>query len=276
MPDPTPPAPISPKPRRPRSALNSQQSNALDKAEQIALAAQKAEFTAAMTAREITPAFLTSLLDDIEIARQTAASAVTGTTAKTDATQDEEVLMRALVGSIREIQKAARQKYKASDKVQLNNYYIGERLDQRPRLEQIATGIHGRLKGPTPVDTLPGITTAKVTTLKSALDAYKAINLTQTGFQGDATGSRNTLSNQVNSIDDRRRQIQFGPTPIPPTPANAANSRSYRTGPLSGNNQEPQKYRKLTRRECCLSVCFAWPSSIPNRYELSARFLRCS
>jgi hypothetical protein len=34
----------------------------------------------------------------------------------------------------------------------------------------------------------------------------------------------------------------------------------------------------LTRRECCLSVCLAlaWPFSIPNRYESSALFSRCS
>ncbi len=64
--------------------------------------------------------------------------------------------------AIREMQKAAKQKYGDGDEAQLGNYYIGERLNQRARLQQIATALAERLSTPTgggpAADTLPGIT----------------------------------------------------------------------------------------------------------------------
>jgi hypothetical protein len=208
-PPPPPPPPPGDEPQRTRSSLNQTQADDLDKAEQLCQVAQQADFAAALNARGIDSAFITAFENDIAAARSTAAGAVSGTASRQSATAAESDAMDDLKNAIRETQAAAKQKYTGGDTAQLGNYYVGEPLKQRGRLEQIAAAIADRLGGATPADTLPGINAAKVAQLRTLLTAYRDTNVAQTAAQGAATGARSTLSTELDSINKRRRQIQF-------------------------------------------------------------------
>ena len=54
-------------------------------------------------------------------------------------------------------------------------------------------------------DTLPAIQAAEVTAIVSAIHAYRAIQTTPTGAQGDATGQRTDLETLVGEITAARR-----------------------------------------------------------------------
>jgi hypothetical protein len=58
-------------------------------------------------------------------------------------------------------------------------------------------------------DTLPGITAAKVTALQGLLDAYRNGNVPESSAQASPASARGTLAEQIESINTRRRQIQF-------------------------------------------------------------------
>lgn len=234
MPDATPtPSPEPDKHHAPRGPVNQADIDALDKAEKVANAANSAEFAAALTEREIDGAFINTLLADIGAARRQAGGAVAGSAAKEQTTKDEAVLMNDLITTIRELQSAAKQKYDSGDRTQLANYYIGEKLDNRSNLVQFATAIFDRLGGATPKDTLPGIKPAKIAQLESRLQAYKNIDLHQASAQGGASDARTNLSDQVNSISQRRRRIQFAADGQWPSsnPANAATRRQFELPP---------------------------------------------
>jgi hypothetical protein len=235
MPDPAPTPPPSPdKTPRLRGSLNQSQLDDLNRAEQLCQVAQRPEFTAALAGRGIDAAFLTALENDIANARSTAGSAVGGTASRASATAAETTAMDNLTAAVREIQTAAKQKYRGGDEAHLQNYFISERIDQRARLEQVASAISGRLAGAQPMDTLPGITPAKVTQLQTLLTAYRDVNVSQTAAQGAATGARTQLSGQIESINQRRRQLQLAAEAEWPSsnPANAAVRREFQ---LSAN-----------------------------------------
>ena len=100
--------------------------------------------------------------DDINGARQSSALAVQNTTSKQTATGGETTAQETLRQALQEVQTAAKQKYALTDRTQLRDYYVGTRMDaNRPQLEQVSQAIITKLGG----DTLPGITSAKVTNL---------------------------------------------------------------------------------------------------------------
>ena len=90
-PTPTPnpaPAPAA-KVRAKRTGLNQAQVRELTKAEQIARAAQKQAYAAALEARTISAQLVTQLLLDIKAARDSSAEAIHTTTDSQSATLDE-------------------------------------------------------------------------------------------------------------------------------------------------------------------------------------------
>lgn len=206
-PDPAP-APDSGKPpkKRNRGAVNKAFIKALDKAEQIALAAQKTAHAAALLTREIAAEYVATLLADIKLARNEIANAVQSTTTKTGATLTGGTSQENLVHALQEVQAAARQKYARSDATKLADYFIGENLDENiPLLRQYTQGIIEKLG----TDTLPGITTAKVEALGTLLGLLNAALSNQGDAQGGATTTRTTVDEQVATITDRRMVLQF-------------------------------------------------------------------
>jgi hypothetical protein len=207
MPDPTHlPTPEPEKKKRTRGVLNKAQVEALTKAEQIGLAAQKPVHAPRLAARDITAGFVTTLLTDVDAARKKAAAAVRDTTGTRSATLSEDSTEQALLVALHEVQAAARQKYARSEPAKLLDYLIGTRLNQsRPLLEQNSETVIEKLG----TDSLPGITAAKVTNLITLRAACIAANSTQGGSQSDATSDRAQLGHMIDSITDRRLTIQF-------------------------------------------------------------------
>jgi hypothetical protein len=72
-------------------------------------------------------------------------------------------------------------------------------------LLQVADSVAGKLK----TDTLPGVTPEKVTGLKALRDAYFAANAAQLDAQAKSTAERKAIESAVQSISDRRAQIQY-------------------------------------------------------------------
>lgn len=203
-PAPTPPSP--PVPKQTRGILNKAQLDELTKAEQIARAAQKAVYAALLLLRDITAAYVTTLLADIAAARNKAADAVQSTSAKESATATEGAAQKSLIIAMQEVQAAARQKYARTDPTKLADYFIGQKLDEsRALLEQYSAGIIEKLG----TDSLPGITPAKVTALGTLRTAYLAADAAQTTQQSDATTERDALVTMLTSITDRRMTLQF-------------------------------------------------------------------
>ena len=207
-PPPAPPAPDSgvPPKKRTRGAINKALIQALDKAEQVSLAAQKTAYATALATRDITTQYVTTLMADIKTARNEIANAVQSTTTKTGATLTGGTAEATLVHALQEVQAAARQKYARSDATKLADYFIGEPLDENiPLLRQYTQGIIEKLG----TDTLPGITADKVTALGTLLGNLNTARASQGDAQGGATTTRTTVEVQADSITDRRMIVQF-------------------------------------------------------------------
>ena len=117
--------------------LNQAQARALTKAEQIGTAAQHPDHAPALDGRDISQAFVAQLLSDVDAARDQAASAVASTTARINATADATTAAYTMIGGLQEVQKAARQRYSRTNRIALNDYLIGEKLNgSRPNLLQ--------------------------------------------------------------------------------------------------------------------------------------------
>lgn len=218
-PSPNPSPSLSPGSGTPPSRENAAHLREITKAEQIAYVAKKAEYAAAMTAREITTARLDAQFVLCGQARTLATSAVNNTVGKEGTTLSEAQSKTALIARLKEIQKAAKQKFRSTNRNRLQSYFVGERFSQnRARLEQDAATLIANATA----DALPGITPAKLTAAQQALQAYKDSNVTQTTAQGDASGSRVDLATLVRQIKDERIAVQLAADAEWPhtTPAN--------------------------------------------------------
>lgn len=224
----TPEAPAQPKKKRRRNqpGLHRAQLVELTKAEQIVLAARKTIYRALLQAREITNTFLNTLESDIASARSKSAVAMQSTVSKEAATVSEADAEEALVIALQEVQAAAKQKYARSNRVMLQDYYVGQNLAaNRHTLEQVSAGIVEKLIA----DSLPGITSDKVEALSELRDSYVSANSSQTDEQSSATQQRSERNELVSSIMDRRIQIQFAADAQWPyrVPANEAARREF-------------------------------------------------
>ena len=152
----------------------------------------------------ITPAFLTTLGNDLKYIAQYTGGTVQAIVEGKLKTGDEETAKAALLGKIHYVHSKAKLKYAANRGV-LPEYGIGTNIDiSRPILETAAANILTKLK----TDTLPKITPQHVTDLQAALDAYRKTKVDQTGGKGDAITLRVKLAELVDSLALRRRQIQ--------------------------------------------------------------------
>ncbi|MBI3878146.1 MAG: hypothetical protein HY300_19660 [Verrucomicrobia bacterium] len=237
MPDPTPPPQPDPNPKkRKRGVLNAAQAKELTKGEQIGMTAQKSAHAAKLAARNITAAYVTTLLDTAKLARDKSAQAVQSTTSKESATLTETVGGKDLMIAIQEVQTAAKQKYARTDPTKMRDYYIGKKLNEsRALLEQYSEGIINKLGS----DTLPGITAAKITDLGDLRATWIADNSAQGAKQSDATDARTDLADLVKAVTDARITVMFAADGEYPytNKANAAQRREFQlppNGPFNG------------------------------------------
>jgi hypothetical protein len=208
MADPNPAPNPAPDPQKPghKSLFNQAQLAALNKADKVTAAAQKAAYAAPLAVREITAAYIAQLVADILACRKLGAAAVQGTTGKEAATDTLHLAETSLMTAVHEVQAAARQKYARTNPVLLHDYLVSHRLNpNQATFKQSVETIITKLAG----DTLPGITPAKVANLQPLLDAYTTAAANPDSQQSDATKQRKLRDAAVSSITDRRLTIQF-------------------------------------------------------------------
>lgn len=194
------------KPKQTRSPLNQAHARKLTKAEAVGFAAQNTAYAPALAKREIDDAFTTQFLGDVEDTRAKAAETLTNRTAHRGATAAEKVAAKSLEAAMREVQKAAKQKYSSTNRIALRNYLVGQKLNgSRSNLGQTSQALVTQLSK----DTLPGFTTAKVKNLSTLRDAWVAAQETQTQAETAALDAHAELREQLESVEQRRRAVQL-------------------------------------------------------------------
>jgi hypothetical protein len=239
MPDtPTPPAEPTPPPggtprrrrRAGQSQLNQTQARELSKAEQVALAARRADYKTRLAARDIAETFVNQLLLDVTACRQTSASAMQDTHGREDATATEASTRRKLLRALREIQAAAKQKYGATQPIRLQDFGVGRDIDgNRVTLEQYSQGLLDLLA----TEELPGISPQKLSDLAAKRIAWTATQSNQSDMQTSATTTRGDRDREVRSITTRRLTIQMAAEAEWPhhEPAHAGIRRAFQLPP---------------------------------------------
>jgi hypothetical protein len=236
------------KPSKPRGPLDARTLNQLEKDEEVILAVKQemsadpafttklsTHFLDAANTLAITPASIGDLASQTAAARQTAAAAMSGTASREEITSEEETDKANLLASIQNAQTRAKGKYQQSAPAKLKEYWIGENLTSRSKIEQAGNGIYTLLRTKddannpiTPQDTLPGFNQAAIDLLKTRLDAYTGIQTQQTFAQGGASGARTSLKSQCAQITRRRRKLQLAiDAEYPPGSANSAFRKQF-------------------------------------------------
>ena len=192
--------------RRSPMELNRAQAEELNKTEFICLAAQKSAYATVLASHGITAAYVTTLVADIAAARSRSMAAVQSTDGKISATNAQDVCAEKLLRGLRVVQTAARQKYLYSDPAKLGDYYVGQRINEsRPVLDQTSQAIIAKATA----DTLPGITPAFLGALETDRAQWKACTASQSTQQSAAKTQRAERNTMVDSIQQRRIELQF-------------------------------------------------------------------
>ena len=186
--------------------LNQRQARAVSKAEIIGLAAQHPDHAPALDGREISKDFAAQFLTDVDAARDKAADALASTTARKNATADATKTAYSLIAGLQEVQKAARRRYSRTNRIALNDYLIGQKLNgSRPNLLQTSQTILNKAG----TDPLPGITPAKLKALRTARQSWIDAHTAQTENKATALTHRAGLKDALRSIEDRKVAIQL-------------------------------------------------------------------
>lgn len=186
--------------------LNQTHARALSKAERTGLAAQNPNHAPALAAREISKEYLNKFLSDVDAAREKAADAMMSTTARKNAVADEAKAAYALLAGLQEVQKAAKQKYARTNRIALDDYFVGKKLNgSRPNLLQTSQTILNRLAE----DTVPGVTPAKIKALRAARQAWMDASAAQTTNRTAALTQRAEFKAMIKGIEDRKVAIQL-------------------------------------------------------------------
>lgn len=243
-----PPAPLPAlKKRRPGHALfNQAQVQELNKAKKICASALSPGYRAALEARGITETFVAGLDGYIDFCRQKSSEAMQQTILKENFTGEERLAKKALLKAVAEIQSAAKQKYARSNPVMLQDYCIGKDIDaSRAALEQYSQIILEKLGGNPSTsgsqpdsgaslahavaDSLPGITPEKVGALSELRFRWMDAQSSQANSQALATSLRAERDALIQTIIDKRIQIQFAAEAEWPAsePASAGKRRAF-------------------------------------------------
>lgn len=191
--------------KSPRGAFNQAQLRNLAKAEIVGTAAQKDAHKDGMEARDIADTFVTTFVDDISTARSKANAAVDDAMTAKAATKEEKETAYKLIAGLKEVQKAVKQKYGRGNRAVLEAYLVGKKLNgSRPNLLQTSQSIIDKAA----TDTLPGITPAKKTKLKTARQTWIDANTKQADARSASLTARAEFKTLLKSIDERRLAIQ--------------------------------------------------------------------
>jgi hypothetical protein len=197
---------VESKPKRTRGPLNKRILKKLLQAENAVRAARLEANIAALLPREITLEYVDALDTDIESARDKASDGMQHGTAAKRATADHVKLQKALEAALQEVQKAAKQKYSRTNRIALGDYFVGKKLNGSvPNLAQTSQAILNKLAE----DELPGVTAAKIKSLKTMRQGWLDAKAAQTVSAASAQTARAELDALLKSIEDRRIAIQL-------------------------------------------------------------------
>lgn len=238
------------------SKFNQAQLEDLQVAEAIVAEARKDAYKTRLAAREISGAIVDELAAHCLEARRKTSEAVEEDTAAEAQTLNAAGRERAIVIAIQEMQAAAKQKYARREPVQLQNYFIGDRINpNEATLHQIAFTIAERLTPPTgsdlatALDRLPGITLAKINILRDLIDlppaplggssSSSSSSSASPIVPEEAVADRAARDAMIREINDRRMEIQFAADAEWPytDPLNATARRAFHlpaSRPFSG------------------------------------------
>lgn len=193
------------KPRRPRSDIRQVYLDELTLSTEIATAAEKPAYAAALEEAGTDAAAIAAFKAKLEAARGLATSTGGKKTEKKGATLDEERKKSALVILIGKVQSRAKAKYGRGNP-RRKDYHIGKAIDNsRALLEQAALDVHTHAT----TDTKLNIAPALLTSLKAARDAYMGGQGEQTGKTTEATSASESLAATIKELAIARRDIQF-------------------------------------------------------------------
>ena len=216
-----------PTPKRRVLSLNKKQSETLSLTDVICVEARKADAAPALEARGIDATFIADLLTDIGTARACATNGIVCTGAGNAATSMEEVKKQNLMRTLRQAQSAAKQLHQYNQPERLHDYLVGEPIGQsRPILEQAAQTIITKANNERP----PGIDTAFITRADNERTAYAQSKTPQVDEVAQGKLERALRNDQVDSIKERCKEIQFAADSAWPAgiPANEGFRKRFR------------------------------------------------
>jgi len=194
------------KTQKSRSPINQADLRKLATAESVGKAAQREEHAALLDTREISAAFVTGYLGRVTAARTKVSEVLQNRTASKEATQAQKRAEKVLLAGLREVQKAAKQKYLRSNPLALADYLVGEALNgNQPNLAQTSQTILTRLA----TDTLPGITAARVAALETARQNWQDRQAGQNVASSDAEDAAAEFKALLKTITDEKLAIQL-------------------------------------------------------------------
>lgn len=192
--------------KKTRSPINQADLRKLATAEAVGTAAQRAEHAALLDTREISAAFVTGLLGHVSEARAKVSEVLQNRTASKEATLAQKLAEKALLAGLREVQKAAKQKYRRTNPLALADYLVGAKLNgNQPNLAQTSQTIIARLAS----DTLPGINAAKVTALGTARQNWLDRQAVQDAASSDAEDAATEFKALLRTVTDEKLAIQM-------------------------------------------------------------------
>lgn len=192
--------------KKPRSPINQADLRKLATAESVGKAAQRDEHAALLDTREISAAFVTGFLGHVTAARDKVSEVLQNRTASKEATQAQKLAEKVLLAGLREVQKAAKQKYRRTNPLALADYLVGEKLNgSQPNLAQTSQTIVTRLA----TDTLPGITAAKVTALGAARQNWLDLQAVQDAAASEAEDAAAEFKTLLKTVADEKLTIQM-------------------------------------------------------------------
>lgn len=204
-----PPAEAVSKPTRSRSAFDTATAKHLERTAAYCEAAQRPACAAPLAEREISVAFVSQLAQDTATCQSKLANAANLQSTKKDTTARERIAKKTLLERTTDIQTAAVQKWSGqpAHKGDREAYGIGKPLRSlsRAELETVAIGISQRLN----IDTLPGITPARVQAFRDALTAWQSADTNQSGHTTDAAQLLIEVKAEFASITERRIKLQL-------------------------------------------------------------------
>ena len=192
--------------RRSPSSLNRRTETQLQNCLAICVMARKPGFAALLAGKGLDETFINALVNDITAAGLKAQSAADCTTGSKDASRTLTAAEQTLVASLRDLQKAARQKHLPEHPALLENYHVGEDLTaSKAVLDSSARDIlhHANTERP------PGVNTEFIVRVQAEKDACTAAAAMPSTKQAQGEQARQELAQMLRSIVARRKKIQY-------------------------------------------------------------------